>query len=315
MVKIIFHTIQLDVRGTCTAIWDYAHYNEVLLGNESAILSKANNENNDELAIQKFEKRFKVFYYETSEDIERIIKDYDIIYNIKYGLNDGFLFKNIKNVIHSVFDMSQEHGDVFAGVSEALAIKFEKNLFVPHMIGLRPSETKENLRKQLNIPEKALVFGRHGGTDTFDIPFVKTTISKVVDEFPNIYFVFVNTPCFYEHPQIIHLDKIIDNDDKNKFINTCDACIHAQTLGETFGLSLGEFSVNNKPIFTYGGYCWNNSHKLILKDTAIYYSNNKELYFKIVTFDKDKYKDMDLNCYKDYSPEIVMKKFKKVFIE
>jgi len=315
MVKIIFHTIQLDVRGTCTAIWDYAHYNEILLGNESAILSKANNINNDELAVCKFEKRFKVLYYETTEDIENILKDFNIIYNIKYGKNDGFLFNNIKNVIHAVFDMSEEHGDVFAGVSEALATKFEKKLFVPHMIGLKPSDTKENLREKLNIPKKALVFGRHGGVDTFDISFVKNMISKIVREFPNIYFIFVNTPAFDNHPQIIHLDKIIYNDDKNKFINTCDACIHAQTLGETFGLSLGEFSVNNKPIFTYGGYCWNNSHKLILKDKAIYYNNHKELYFKIVTFDKDKYQNMDLNCYKDYSPELVMTKFKEVFID
>ena len=315
MVRIIFHTIQLDVRGTCTAIWDYANYNETLLGNESVILSKKNNINNDVIAVGKFEKRFKVLYYETNKDIEDIIKDYDIIYNIKYGTNDGFLFKNIKNVIHSVFDMSEEHGEVFAGVSEALAKKFEKRLFVPHMIGLKPSLTKEHLREKLNIPEKAIVFGRHGGADTFDIPFVKTTISKIVRDFPNMYFIFINTPKFDEHPQIIYLEKIIDNDDKNKFINTCDACIHAQTLGETFGLSLGEFSVNNKPIFTYGGYCWNNSHKLILKDKAIYYNNLKELYFKIVTFDKDEYKNIDLNCYKDYSPEIVMKKFKEVFID
>jgi hypothetical protein len=315
MVKIIFHTVQIDVRGTCTAIYDYAHYNEILLGNKSVILTSKNNKNNDIIAVEKFEKRFKVLYYDKVEDIEEIVKDYDIIYNIKYGTNDNFLFKNIKNIVHSVFDMSEEHGDIFAGVSEALVIKFGKNLFVPHMIGLRPSETKENLREKLNIPKKAIVFGRHGGADTFDISFAKTTISKIVRDFPTIYFIFVNTPCFDVHPQIIYLDKIIDDEDKNMFINTCDACIHAQTLGETFGLSIGEFSVNNKPIFTYGGYCWNNSHKLILKDKAIYYHNNKELYFKIVTFDKDKYENMDLNCYKEYSPENVMQKFKEVFID
>ena len=35
MVKIGFYTEQLDVRGTCVAIYDYAHYNEVLLNNDS----------------------------------------------------------------------------------------------------------------------------------------------------------------------------------------------------------------------------------------------------------------------------------------
>ena len=71
------------------------------------------------------------------------------------------------------------------------------------MIGLKPSDTKENWREKLNIPDNAVVFGRHGGTDTFDIPFVKSIISKIVREFPNIYFIFVNTPSFDNHNQII----------------------------------------------------------------------------------------------------------------
>ena len=40
MVKIAFYSKSLNVRGTCTAIFDYAHYNEILLNNESIIISK-----------------------------------------------------------------------------------------------------------------------------------------------------------------------------------------------------------------------------------------------------------------------------------
>ena len=50
--------------------------------------------------------------------------------------------------------------------------------------------------------------------------------------------------------------------------------IHAQYLGETFGLSIGEFSVNNKPIITYGGRVLNDNYKIILKNNAIYYHIN-----------------------------------------
>ena len=70
---------------------------------------------------------------------------------------------------------------------------------------------------------------------------------------------------------IIHLEKIINLENKVKFINTCDAMIHARTEGETFGLSIGEFSIKNKPIITTNsGDC---NHLQILKNKCILYSN------------------------------------------
>lgn len=319
MVKIVFHTSQIDVRGTCTAIWDYAHYNEILLNNKSIILTKGDNQNNnDEIAVQKFKDRFDILYYTEGsiEEIEDLIKDYDIIYTIKYGKNDGHIYKNIKNVIHAVFDMSEPHGDVFAGVSETLARKFEKTLFVPHMIGLPPATDKnDNLRVNLGIPKEAIVFGRHGGQDTFNLQFAMEIIIKVVTNFENIYFIFVNTPVFVYHPRIIFFDKIITYVEKNRFISTCDAHLECGNLGHTFGLSMGEFSINNKPIIVYGGYTWNNAHKDILGDKAIYFNNEEDFYKILTTFNPEDYIHKDLNCYKEYTPEKVMQKFKEIFID
>ena len=77
--------------------------------------------------------------------------------------------------------MTDPHGDVYAAVSETLAKKFQKTLFVPHMIGLPPAIDKnDNLRKTLNIPEDATVFGRHGGQDTFNLQFTKDVINNVI---------------------------------------------------------------------------------------------------------------------------------------
>lgn len=316
MVKIAFYSDGLDVRGTCTAMYDYAHYNEILLKNESIIITQKNNSYNNEIAIEKFQKRFKVFFYDIIEEIQDFISDCDIIYYIKYGKNDHFLPKNIKIVIHCVFDMTDPHGDVYAAVSETLARKFNKTLFVPHMIGLLPSINKnDNLRKSLNIPEDAIVFGRHGGQDTFNLQFTKDVINNIVENNPKLYFLFVNTPKFGHHHHLIFLDKIITYDEKNKFINTCDAHLECGNLGHTFGLSIGEFSVNNKPIISYGGPTWNNAHKDILKDKGIYFYNNIDFYNILTTFNPEEYKNKDLNCYKDYSPEKVMKIFKEIFID
>jgi hypothetical protein len=57
MVKIIFHTEQLDVRGTCNAVYYYAHYNETILKNVSAILTQKNNMVNDSISVDRFNKR------------------------------------------------------------------------------------------------------------------------------------------------------------------------------------------------------------------------------------------------------------------
>ena len=320
MVKIAFHNPQIDVRGTCSALYDYAHYNEILLNNQSIIIipnASVLSGVNDQIAVEKFQNRVNVIFYEDNDSLQKILdsENCDIIYVIKYGRKDNFIFKNIKNCVHCVFDMSEPHGDIYAGVSSQIAMKYGKSLFVPHMVGLKPSMTTDNLRDELGIPTDAIVFGRYGGLDTFNIKFCRETISKVVRNYNNIYFIFINTPEFDNHPQIIFLSKIIKDEDKNKFILTCDAHLECGTLGHTFGLAIGEFSINNKPIITYGGWTWNDSHKHILQDKAIYYYNEEEFYKILTEFDKKEYEDKDLNFYKDYSPKKVMTLFKEVFID
>ncbi len=101
----------------------------------------------------------------------------------------------------------------------------------------------------INIPENAVVFGRHGGKGQFDIRFVQEIIYNIAKSNPTIYFIFVNTYTFCETlPNIIHLDTIIDTNSKRKFINTCDAMIWGRIEGETFGLEIAEFSICNKPV-------------------------------------------------------------------
>lgn len=313
-MKILFFIQKIDLRGTCVATYDYAHYHETLLGGQSVILISRNS-NHDVDVLYKFLKRFHVLYYDSLDQIENISKDFDLFYVLKYGKKNEFFCKNIKSAIHCVFDLSEPHGDVYAAVSDTLAKKFGQTKFVPHMIGLKPSVTGDNLRETLGIPKDAVVFGRHGGKDTFDLAMAIRAIIKSVLYKSNLHFIFVNTPCFLNHPRVHHINKIVDSDEKNRFIMSCDAMIHAQTLGETFGIAIGEFSVNNKPIVAYKGDVWNDHYKNILKDKALFYLSEHECYNILINFDPLEYKDKDMNCYKEYSPEKVMKKFKEVFMD
>jgi len=317
---IAFHTPTIDERGTCIALFDYAHYNETFLGNKSIVICPRDALQNASLynseVLQKFETRFPVFYYDENQTLDDICQFCNVFYSIKYGTNDGILSQKIKNIVHCVFDMSQPHGDIYAGVSQQLAAKFNSNLFVPHMVNFNPSPdiSKMFFRRSLNIPDHATVFGRHGGIDTFDIPWVKTVILKVVRLNPDIYFIFINTPRFCSHPNVFFLDKIINVNKKKEFISSCDAMIHAQSLGESFGLAIAEFSVHQKPIICFGNWVLNDNYKTILGNKAIYYHSEDELLHILFHFEKTKYQNRtDLNCYEAYSPENVMVLFKKVF--
>jgi len=317
MKIIAFHENSLNIRGSSVSLYDYAHYNEIMLGNKSIILipkSSIKERKNDQIAINKFKKRFRLFFY---DDFEQILEDEkcDVFYVIKYGTNDGIFSRKIKTCVHCVFSMTEEHGDVYAGVSQQIAEKFGKTLFVPHMISLEQSKTDENLRAKLGIPLNGKVFGYHGGNDSFNILFAIESVKRAVRVLDNIWFVFINIPKFDNHPNIFFLEKITDPDEKNKFISTCDACIEAQRYGQSFGLSLGEFSVNNKPIITYGGYdVMNDNYKKILGNNALYYNNQEELMNIFSDFDKSLYINKDLNFYKEYSPEKVMEQFAKIFL-
>ena len=149
-----------------------------------------------------------------------------------------------------------------------------------------------------------------GGGETFDITFVHNVIKHILNIREDIYFLFMNTYVFYEHKNIIYLPGNADMLFKRKFINTCDALIHARIQGETFGLTCGEFSICKKPVIT-----WEKSkereHLLILKNKAILYSTPDELINILENFTKNKY-DVNENDYMTYTPEHVMKIFNDI---
>lgn len=317
---IAFHTPNLNFRGSCVALRNYALYNETLLNNKSIIITNYNSINDDEIAFKWFHKRFPIFQYIDINDLEKILQtnNCDILYCIKYGNNDGIYSKYIKTVIHCVFDMSEPHGDIYAGVSKTLSTKFGSKCFVPHIVDQNKHNKKycrHYFRKKFNIQSNHIVFGRHGGIDTFNLEFAKKIISKIVRTYKHIYFIFINAPIWDTHPQIIYLPPTTDSNEKLYFISACDAMIVPETMGHTFGLSIGEFSVNNKPVICYNGLVWNTCHLDILGDKGIYFNTEDKLYDILTTFNPEKYKDKDLNAYKDFTPEKVMKQFKQVFID
>jgi hypothetical protein len=313
-MKIAFHINQLCLRGTAVATYDYAHFNETLLKNSSIILSKDPSvwPHSNEPAILKFQKRFPVFFYKNENEIESILdeENVDIFYAMKAGFKDNVVSSKRKTIVHAVFQHNEPHGDVYAYISQWLGNRY-KSPFVPYMVYL--PEVNINLREELNIPKDAIVFGRHGGKETFDIPFVRQVVKDAATARKDIYFLFLFTDRFTDPSleNVIYLEGESDLEYKTKFINTCDAMLHARKTGETFGLSVAEFSIRNKPVITHAGHQRESAHLQMLGEKAIKYYNTEDLTKILTTFTPT---NKDWNAYKDYSPEKVMQIFNNVFI-
>ena len=313
MTKIAFHSNQLCLRGTEVALYDYAKYNEELLGNKSIIISKHPDvwKYSHPLAIEKFKKRFPVYFYNDFNEVEKILdnNNVDIFYAIKAGINDGIVSTSRKSVNHVVFQNYEPHGNVYAYVSEWLG-RMYNSPFVPHMITV--PEVNDDLRNDLNIPKNAIVYGRHGGAETFNLPFVYDVIKQILLKRSDIYFLFLYTNKFIDHKNVIYLEGNSDMEYKTKFINTCDAMLHARHQGESFGLSVGEFSIRNKPVITWT-HGRDGAHIEMLGNRGIYYNNDVELFNILNNFVPDPTKDW--NAFKNYNSESVMKIFNNVFLK
>ena len=313
-MKVAFHLEQLDERGSTTTIKRYAQYNQTLLGNESYIIC---NRKGDLQGQSLVENEFPLLLYDNFAESEKFVKDnnIDVVYFLKAGINDGKLIPGVKNVIHAVFWYCQPHGDVYAYVSSWLsrAASHGNYPYVPHIVQL-DTKDKGDYREFLGIPADALVLGYMGGRDSFAVPFAQQAVVEIAASRPDIYFLFMNIDPFCQpSSNIFFVDGTIDVDMKGAFVNTCDVCFHARDGGETFGLTIGEFSVNNKPVLTYGRHT-HRAHIEMLGDKALLYMNKDHLIDIITHMDRNELAKGDWNAYSWYTPENVMDQFGRVFL-
>jgi hypothetical protein len=345
-MNIAFHSNQIGLLGTEVALYDYAHYCEKILGHKSFVISRRNSVRetagasiNQPLALKKFTERFPVFLYDDIFEIEDILHrlGIEVLYAIKRGDKDGIESPTVKTVNHVVFKYYEPHGNVYAYVSKWLSDTMTggRSPFVPHMINL--PKVSGDLRKVMNIPADATVFGRYGGVDSFDLKFVHQLIEELVFDNGDIHFLLMNTDNFLNpqdgifkkiksmiaprhHKQIHFLPPTSSLNVKSRFINTCDAMLHARSRGETFGVAIGEFSIHNCPVITYAGdgkEKFEANHLEILGDKCFIYNNLFELKSIISDFKRNKRLIAKLNwdAYsEEFSPEPVMERFVKVFL-
>ena len=315
-MKIAFHDNALSLRGTTVAIYDWAYWTRHYIGVDPIIMYNSKNQFNDAGVIEKFSKEFPVFSYDDKSEIDTILSknNCDAFLMEKGGKPDGIISTVAKNLVNaiSICSVSDIHGDVYAMGSKWLSKITDYQIpYVPYMVHL--PDVEGDMREELSIPKDALVFGRNGGWETFDLPFVKKAIEQVLSERSDIWFVFQFTQPFIEHERVIHLPGSSDMNTKVKFINTCDVMLHARQVGESFGLSCAEFSIRNKPIITYLNSPEIN-HIDTLGEKGIYFETESDILHILRNLDKEEINSLEWNCYQDYTPEKVSQKFKEVYL-
>ena len=320
-MKLLLQNNSLNIRGCTAATYDYAINLKNNHNVECIITYDLSQKDNDKRILNKFQKEFEVIGYNSFSEIDNIIKSnhIDSLYMMKSGKRDNKLTQLVPNLVHAVFalDMSDRdvHGEKFAFISQWLSNDFANRYnvqcpYVPYMLNL-PNNTHDDYRSLLKIDNDKIVIGRYGGLDCFDIPFVVPTIQKILNERTEIVFLFCNTPKFIDHPNVIFTNSLASLNEKVKFLNTCDAFLHARYRGETFGLAVLEFMSRSLPVFTYGNSIEQN-HLSLLDGKGLIYNSAEDLFELILNFQKHKivYKTL-----MNYTPEVVTKRFVDVFLK
>jgi hypothetical protein len=316
-MKVAFHSQLVTERGSEGAMLDYARFNRSILGNESILCLPGHLQHPGNPVLEKWRKEFPVFFHPGRHELGRGLRKEGVeaIYLTKPGPYDGFVVPGIRNCIHAQFLCDEFHGDAYAYLSPWMSrmMTGRDGSYVPFFVP--KLESGENLRSRLKIPHGAKVFGRHGGWDTFNIPFVRRAVAEHAHRHPEDQFIFLNTEPIRgtERMENVHyLPATVDPQEKAKFLATCDAMLHARWHGETFGLAVGEFAVLGKPVITFGG-SRERAHLEMLGERGLLYATRSELERILREFAPKQVWGTEYEEYAD--PVRVLELFRKKFLD
>ena len=294
---------------------DYAKGNQEILGNESLFLMPWREGGDQHPVAERMRGIASLRFYRTAEEREGILKEEkaDLFFCIKNGFNDGVFSRKVSTGIQAIFRESEFHGDAYAYISQWLSdvMTYGKAPVAPWMIRL--DENQENLRTELGISPEVCVFGRYGGDDSFDIPWVQQVVVETARKNSDISFVFMNTREFPRTGGVSNIRFLPATSDpfrKRAFINTCDAIIHGRMRGETLGLACLEFASTGRKVLTYSGSP-ELAHLGILGEAGLLYTNERELR-ELLKRPSDSFRHRQ--NFEHFSPEPVMRQFQRVFL-
>jgi hypothetical protein len=296
------HDNALSERGTTNALLSYARILKRSGLEVGVSYSEKHKANNRDL-ISKVSLDFELFPYKdfTKFSTQQSGK-WNFAYWIKSGENDGKTLDGAWNIVHSVFQTYEPHGQSYLYVSKWLAAEMKKRYlgspiaseairkgtlnadkfeYLPHIVDMPQSDidSRRIIRDKLRIGLDDLVGIRYGGYETFDLKIAQNAISLSLAENSKLHYVFINTRSFIRHPRVHFLPTVIDDQAKSDLLNASDFFIHGRVRGESFGLSIAEAMACGLPAYVWDGGEDRNHLELVTKE--FWYSSEAELCSRI----------------------------------
>ncbi len=314
-MRVSFDGGRLNERGVAVAIFDYALHARALLGVEPVILHDARIAP-DPRHIARFANEFPTHAYESEEELQRLIERerIDVAYFLKTARKDSRVSRASRTAVHEVFKFFHPHGDFYAYVSKWLSQEMTGGRYpaVPHIVDL--PKPHADLRAELGIPKDAFVVGRHGAIDQFNVPFAPRAIEAALERRKNLWFLFLNTARFTTHERVVHLPATPDRQAIADFVASCDAGINARYVGETFGLAIAEFLVQDKPALVWAGGRDRN-HLALVDDPRFVYETRRDLVQKLCDLEPGDWGGAWSARVAPFAPAAVMATFAQTFLQ
>lgn len=249
-------------------------------GHEVSISYWSGSSANVPAVITRLESEFNLIPHKDRSKLPQVKGMFDSAYLIKSGEIDGLVLPEAHNLVHAVFQNYEPHGSRYAYISKWLAGAMRKQVYgiskrrgnliqrgqeaVSH--GCRNAldfahldlvvdvpHPQSGMRSELGIPEDAFVILRFGAQDTFDIPWAIETVVRLLDMYPNWFFVGLNTAPFTDHPRAIYVPMVMDPVEKSSIIAASDVFLTARGQGEAFGVAIAEALQIGIPVLAWNG--------------------------------------------------------------
>ena len=309
-MRLAFRDNALCERGTTVAVRDYADAWERLLcgvayisSQDSDTVCPANNMVSTAAAFRaRFgEERVLVtdrFWSTVDADLERL--GISTLYQLMAGdvASTGTLPRCARNVVHAVFDAKTPHGDAYASISPEVPAAPGVNvvLHITRPLPALPPGAAAAARRDRGIGEGDTVLCRHGGFTTFDIDWARDALCRLLAERAAApdrpWLLLLNTAplacagAAEAYGRLVYLPAMSDDGAKARFLATCDACLHARSSGESFGLAVAECAMAGLPVITHGGRGQDGDYHLrVLGRHALVYFDAESLRARIDAFD------------------------------
>ena len=349
-MRVILHSNQYSERGDTVNARNYYYALKEYLGIDSAFAYDANNKfNNHNVIASLVSEGIPMYAYSSLKDLHQFAKsgNFTHSYLMKAGYFDEVWVDNTVNCVHSVFNIYQPHGDVYAYVSKWLfeeqfkkktipwnEIEFRKiqektnspyfpNLsmpinWVPHIVNPPISKNPQDFKRKYNIPVSCKVIGRIGGFSEFNDLAAKKAVLNVLSKISSVVFVFINTDKFVDHDRVIHINTYISEEEKGDFYSICDLTLNGRLMGESFGFSVCESLFYGVPVIG-PGYTRNPNmdghHIQLLSQLGYLYEDEESLTLKIIELLDSRVDKSFLNdIVSIFSPKNVIERFRQTFL-